>query len=156
MKRFRFPLESVRTLREQKEREARQQYAATVRACNEVVSRLQIVNLELESCWIFVREQLVARTAALALAHASSYAGALEERQRKIQAELHAAQARVEAAWQALLCATRARETLDRYHDKLLRVHRREAQREEQKFLDELGGRAAAFAQSSRLLPSNS
>lgn len=150
MKRFRFPLESVRVLREQKEREARRQYAVTVRACQEVAGRLQAVELELESCWTFIREQLVARTSALALAHTNAYAGALQGRRMQAQAELRAAEQRVEKAWQALLLTRRDHDAMNHYRDKLLGVHRREERREEQKFLDELGGRSASSGQARR------
>jgi flagellar export protein FliJ len=78
MKRFRFALDSVRTLREQKEREAQQRYAAAIRDCEEAASRLRLLTLEVESCWGFLREQMVARTSAVALAHGRAYALALE------------------------------------------------------------------------------
>jgi flagellar export protein FliJ len=146
MKRFRFALESVRTLREQKEREAQQRYAERVRACQAAATRLQVLELERESCWRLVREQVLARTTAQALAHSGAYAGAIEERRQQAQADLRAAQQRLEEAQAVLNRASRDHDGMKRHRDKLLRAHRRAEERGEQKFLDELGGRAAALA----------
>ncbi len=142
MKRFRFSLESVRTLREQKEREAKRRYAAAVRVCDEIASRQHRIELELESCWAFAREQMIARTAALTLASTNAFADALEQRLQKVKDELRVSRQQLELAWQALLHATRDRDALDHYRDKLHRLHCRAEQSEEQKFLDELAGRS--------------
>jgi flagellar biosynthesis chaperone FliJ len=58
---------------------------------------------------------------------------------------LHNARHTMNAAWHEMMLATRDREALDRYRDKCRRAYDRDAQREEQKRLDELGIRRAAF-----------
>lgn len=148
MKRFRFALEPVLTLREQKEQQAQQGYARAVRACEEIASRLQALRLEMEACWMFLREELIAGTSALALAHTRAFVCALEEREKKLLAELQAAREKVQQAWQALLAATRDHDALENFRNKLFRSHQRDVGRAEQKFLDELAGRMAASALS--------
>jgi flagellar export protein FliJ len=143
MKRFRFPLESVRTLREHKEREAQQHYAAAIRASEEAARRLQVLTLEMESCWGALREQLVALTSVAALAHGQAYAAVLEERRRHLAAALLTARERVEQAWRSLAGAARDRSALEHYRTRLLLRHRGAAQMEEQKHLDEVGGHRA-------------
>ena len=154
MKRFRFPLESVRALREHKEREAQQRYAAAIRASEEAARRLEVLSLELESCWSTLREQLVARTSAQALARGNAYAAVLEERRRQLTAALRTAQERVELTWRSLVAAARDRTMLDRYRQRLLQRHGGAVLREEQKTLDEIGCRRAAVATGDRTQPS--
>jgi flagellar export protein FliJ len=144
MKRFRFPLQSVHALREQKERAAQQRFADALRECEGAAARAQRISLQLESCWAVARADLRARTTTLDLARTSAYASLLEEHRKRATAEWHAAQRRVEDARQVLLRTTRDRDVLDHYRDKLLRIHQREARRDEQKQLDEVGGRLAA------------
>jgi flagellar export protein FliJ len=155
MKRFRFPLESVRVVREQRERQAMQNYAAAIRAAEAVARRLQALNGRLEECRVYLRGQLAAGSSGRGLAHTRAFVSLLEEGQQKLEIERRAAQAQLQQAWRVLLAATRDCQALDRYHDRLLRVHLGHQAREEQKTLDELGARLVAAASSHRPQPSN-
>ena len=68
----------------------------------------------------------------------------LEARQKDGSTALDAARRLMNAAWREMMLATRDRQVLDSYHDKCRRSYDRDAQREEQKRLDELGIRRAA------------
>lgn len=144
MKRFQFSLQPVLTLREQKEQQAQQVYAQAVRVCEDIASRIQLLRQEIEACWATEREELLAGTSALVLAQGHAFLCALEDRQKTLNAELKAARARAQQAWQALVVATRDRDALDHFRDKMFSAHQRNAAREEQKFLDELAGRMAS------------
>jgi flagellar export protein FliJ len=143
MKPFRFTLQSIRVLREQRERDAQQRFAATVRACEEAAYQLQQAGEELAAGWDSLCRELAVGVAAMKLLKDRSWCGVLEQRQKQRHAAMLQAQRDMDAAWRDMMLARRNRETLDRYHDKCRGVYDREAQREEQKALDELGVRRA-------------
>jgi flagellar export protein FliJ len=155
MKRFRFTLESVRTLREHKLREAQLHYAGALRACEEVSRRLQQLDQELEGCWELLRQELASHTPAQALARTSAYGRLLEERRKGVQAQWQAAQQRAAQAAQGLALATRDCEALVHYRAKLFRVHTLGLHKEEQKLLDDIGVRLLLQARASNSSTSN-
>jgi len=139
MKRFQFPLQPIRVLREQRERAAQQRYADALRLCEDAAFQLQRASDELASSWESFCDELAAGVSASKLHQTRAWCDVLEIRQKQQDAALKAARVAMNAAWRELMTATRDREALDRYHDKCLRAHEREVQREEQKQLDELG-----------------
>jgi flagellar export protein FliJ len=143
MKRFRFPLQSVRVLREQRERDAQQCFAEAMRACEEATFQLQVASEELAEGWSALCEELSGGVTATKLLRTRAWCNVLEFRQKERNAALRAARRAMDAAWRDMMIATRDREALDRYHDKRRDAYNRELQREEQKQLDELGLRRA-------------
>jgi flagellar export protein FliJ len=145
MKPFRFPLETLRTLRQHKEEEARERYAKTLRACEEAAARVQAASVELTACWKTLCDKLAAGVTGDELLRARAWCNVLELRVRERAAALEQARHAVDAVWNELMIATREREGLDRLHEKRRRTYDRDVQREEQKNLDEL---ALQLAQS--------
>ena len=143
MKPFRFSLQSIRALREQKEQTAQQRFADAMRACEEAAFQLQAASDELAEGWNSLCEELSAGVAATKLLRTRAWCNVLELRQKERSAALQNARRAMDAAWRDMMLATRDRETLDRYHEKCRRAYDRDAQREEQKRLDELGVRRA-------------
>jgi flagellar FliJ protein len=153
MKPFHFSLQSLRILREQQERSAQQQYAAALRACEEAAARVQAASAELTACWTKLRDKMAAGVAGLELLRARAWCNVLELRLKERAADLEQARLAVDAAWKAMLQATRNREALDRYRDKRRAAHDRQAQREEQKNLDELAVQLAETQAPFRYFP---
>jgi flagellar export protein FliJ len=143
MKPFRFPLQSIRALREQKEQIAQQQFADAMRACEEAAFQLQAASEELAEGWTSLCEELSAGVAATKLLRTRAWCNVLEQRQKDRAFALQHAQRVMDAAWRQMMSARRDRQTLDCYRDKCRRAYDLAAQREEQKRLDELGVRGA-------------
>jgi flagellar export protein FliJ len=138
MKRFTFPLESVRVLRQQKERAAQQRYARALGACNKAESQLQNAFLELEAGWNSLAGELAASASAGRLVHLRTWCTVLEIRWHERKAALAEARRVAEIAFQEMTAAMRDRDGLDRFHDKARLMHDLEVQREEQKNFDEM------------------
>lgn len=145
MKPFRFSLQSIRVLRQHKERNAQQRFAEAMRACEEAAFQLQEASEQLAAGWTSLCEELSAGVTATRLARTRAWCNVLESRQKDRSSALQSARQAMNAAWREMMLATRDREALDRYRDKCRRAYDREAQREEQKRLDELGIRRAVI-----------
>ena len=143
MKSFRFPLQSLRVLREQKEQAAQKQYAEVLRACEDAAGRVKAAGDELSASWTTLAKELAAGVTAMELLRTRAWCNALELRLRERTGLLEQARLAVDTVWQQMLNATRDREALDRYYKKNRRAHDRKVQTEEQKQLDELAVRMA-------------
>ena len=143
MKTFRFPLQSLRVLREQKEQAAQKHYAEALRACEHAAARVKAVGDELSASWTTLGQELAAGVTAMELLRTRAWCNALELRLKERTGLLEQARLAVDAVWQEMLNATRDREALDRYYQKNRRTHDRKVQSEEQKQLDELAVRMA-------------
>jgi flagellar export protein FliJ len=139
MKPFRFRLQSIRALREQKEQIAQQRFAEAMRACEEAAFQLQKASDELAAGWTSLCEELSAGVAATKLLRTRAWCNVLEQRQKDRALALQHAQRVMDAAWRDMMAATREREMLDCYHDKCRRAYDLAAQKEEQKRLDDIG-----------------
>ena len=143
MKTFRFPLQSLRVLREQKERTAQKNYADALRACEEAAARVKAAGDDLSAGWATLGKELSFGVTAMQLLRTRAWCNVLELRLRERTGLLEKARLAVDAVWQEMLGATRDREALDRYYKKTRRVYDRKVQTEEQKQLDELAVRMA-------------
>jgi len=143
MKAFRFPLQSLRVLREQKEQAAQKHYAEALRAAEDAAARLKLAGDELSASWATLGKELAAGVTAMELLRTRAWCNALELRLKERTSLMEKARLAVDAVWQEMLAATRDRESLDRYYKKNRRAHDRKVQAEEQKRLDELAVRMA-------------
>lgn len=143
MKTFRFPLQSLRVLREQKERTAQKNYAEALRACEEAAARVKAAGDELSAGWTTLGKELSFGVTAMQLLRTRAWCNVLELRLKERTGLLEKARLAVDAVWHEMLGATRDREALDRYYKKTRRVYDRKVQTEEQKQLDEVAVRMA-------------
>ena len=141
MKKFQFSLNAVRELREAEEQAAQNAFAAAVRACEEVAVRLETLDRDLQNVWAGIRNHARQDMRADQMRHAHAWCLVLQDNQKKLAKQLEEFQRQVDAAHRALQVATRRREALDRILQKQRREHQREAQAEDQKFLDEIATR---------------
>jgi flagellar export protein FliJ len=142
MKRFKFPLEPLRVLRQQRERAAQLLYAKTLAVCKKAEIQLQSADGELEAAWSSLGGELNANATASRLLHLRTWCTVLEIRWHERKAALAEARRVADLAFQEMIAAMRDREALDCFHDKALLAHDREIQREEQKNFDEMAAQS--------------
>jgi len=152
MKPFQFPLESVRTLREHKEQQARERYAAALRFCEAAAARAQVAGDELSRAWSTLREKFASGGTGSDLARARAWCQLLELRLKERTLALEQARHAVDAVWQELMLATRDRETLDKLFTKRLAAYELDFQRSEQKRFDEMAVQVTRAPLGGRLL----
>ena len=145
MKAFRFRLQSVLSLREEKEQTAQREVARALHGVAVIETALAGVAKELAGLGNDLLGRLQAGMPARALAELGAYREVLSERRARLRRDLAQAQETVRQARVVLLQASQERQALDTYRDKRRRAHDLEAAREEQKTLDELAGRVSAF-----------
>jgi flagellar export protein FliJ len=138
MKPFRFPLESLRVLREQKENIAQQHYANALATCGRAEMQLQEAQTELTAGWHSLNHELADGTAAGKITETRAWCTVLEVHRNERKTALDEARRAAEKAFREMLAAVRDRKALDRFHDKSRHIHDCEVQREEQKNFDEM------------------
>jgi flagellar export protein FliJ len=142
MKEFKFPLESLRVLRKQKERVAQQRYARALDACQQAEVMLQVAATELEIGRASLSQEIATGIAAGRLAGLRNWCLALEIRWRERQAALTETKRVAGLIFREMAAATREREGLDRYHEKAQQAYELESRRSEQKMFDEMAVQA--------------
>lgn len=162
MKPFRFPLKSLRVLREQKERTAQKRYVEALRASDEAAAKLDAGTHELAAAWTALCEEVAEGVTIAKLHQTRAWCAELERRCDQLSAALKLAQQLAQEAWREMTLATRDREALDKLRDKCRRTYDREVQRVEQKELDAMaltncGARISNFEfQDSQFVVRNS
>jgi flagellar export protein FliJ len=159
MKRFQFPLEPLRVLREQNERAAQQRHARALAACAAAEAQLQNAVKKLTEGLDLLTRELSAGASAGQIMNLRTWCLVLEIQKHERAAALMDARGIAENTFKAMLAAMRDREGLDLFRDKLRRAHDFEFRREEQKNFDEMAvqsGRADSlleFAGHENLYP---
>lgn len=138
MKTFRFPLESLRTLRTQREHVAQQGYARALAACDHARQLLQVADAKLRAGRAALVTELEAGAQAGRIVSLRTWCSVLEIRRNECAAAVEEARRNANNAFQQMTIAVRERESLDRFHDKSERVWQHAAAAEEQKIFDEL------------------
>ena len=138
MKAFAFPLESLRTLRQQRERAAQQRYARALLVCKDALRVFRVAEEELTSGQAILSGELATGATAARIVGLRSWCAVLEKRRNEGAAALSAARQAANEAFRVMTSAAREREALDRFHDKSQRLWKRAFQVEEQKMFDEL------------------
>jgi flagellar export protein FliJ len=157
MKEFKFPLDSLRVLRKQKEHVAQQRYARALDACQKADVLVQGAAGELETGRTSLAQELAGGITAGRLAGLRNWCLVLEIRWRERQAALTEARRVAGLIFREMTAATREREGLDRYHEKAQRAYELDVRRSEQKIFDEMAVQAesmnglSAFAGSQNI-----
>ena len=138
MKAFNFPLESLRTLRQQRERTAQQRYARTLIQCDDAGRDLQLAEAELQAGHTLFSAELATGAAAGRIVHLRTWCTVLEIRRNERVAALAEARHNVDDAFRLMTAAAREREALDRFHEKSQHLWQRAFHADEQKMFDEL------------------
>lgn len=154
MKAFNFPLESLRTIRKQRERAAQERYARALGFCDNAARLLQRAEEELKAGHATFLNALESGSPAGRLVHLKTWCAVLEVRRNECVAALAEARRNASDALRLMTAAAREREALDRFHDKSQRIWQRAFHADEQKTLDEIVvQRQGAFSfEKARLL----
>lgn len=138
MKRFRFSLQAVLTLRQRQEQDAMAEYAAAVAARSLAAAQWQRARHDWEAACDEWRTSLNQPGPAEGLVRGTGYLQLLQEQQATCAHRLaHADKAVQKASWKWVQ-AHRRKDSVDRYQEARMADYRRQCQREEQKQLDEL------------------
>ena len=148
MKAFNFPLDSLRTLRKQREQMAQQRYARALVLCDGAERVLRLAEGELTTGHAMLTNELGHGATAGRIISLRTWCTVLEIRRNECAAALAEARRDAGEAFRFLTAAAREREALDNFHAKSQRVWQRECQMSEQKMFDEL----AVQRQSSPML----
>ena len=153
MKAFSFPLESLRTLRKQRERTAQQRYARALVVCDGAARVLQLAEEELKTGHAMLVGELERGTTAGRIVSLRTWCTVLEIRRNECAAACVEARRDANDVFRLLTAAAREREALDRFHDKSQHLWQRAFHADEQKMFDELAvqRQAAPALEISRL-----
>ena len=138
MKGFSFPLESIRVLRQQRERAAQQRHARALMQRDTAEQVLKVAEGELVAGYKVLAEELERGTDMGRIVHLRTWCNVLEIRLHECEAALEEARNAATESFNFMCAARRDRETLDRFHDKSKNSWQRSCQQAEQKMLDEL------------------
>ena len=138
MKPFRFSLEALGVVREQKEKAAQHRFVAALHEAAQAAELLRQGDLRLHSCWRELRQCLHRGIAATELLRLRQYAASLEEDHRELENKCRAARAAADRAGSEMRLAMRDREIIDQLRARKRRVYQAGILREQQKVLDEL------------------
>jgi flagellar export protein FliJ len=138
MRRFRFPLEAVLTVRKRQENQALERYGAAVRGHREAAAAVSSAERDLLEAWGGFRVEMEGGCDGARLACQRAQCQALDLRGRKARERLRQAEQEMRASHEGLIEARRQREVVEKLEERAHREHARERQREEARFLDEL------------------
>lgn len=138
MRTFHFPLESLRTLRKQRERNAQQTYARALIVCDGAARVLRLADEELRASQVMLLGELDTGACAGRIVNLRTWCTVLEIRRHECAAALAEARRKADEAFHEMTDAVREREALDRFYDKSQTLWQRTVQAEEQKMFDEL------------------
>jgi flagellar export protein FliJ len=138
MKAFNFPLESLRTLRKQREQAAQQRYSRALVLCDGALRVLQLSEQELLTGHAILNAELAQGSTAARIINLRTWCTVLEIRRNESAAALNEARAAANEAFRFMTAAVRDREALDKFHEKSRRVWERTSQLDEQNMFDEL------------------
>jgi flagellar export protein FliJ len=142
MKRFRFSLQAVQTIRQRQERLALQHYTDSANARRAAEEQLRVARNDVSAAWAASREQLTSTTlSADAIAQMRNFCRLREERERQCEAQLREAAKLLEAAWKKLVTARQRREAVEKFYQRQRRRYDRDCERESEKTLDEIAHR---------------
>src|SRR5688500_16757069 len=103
MKSFRFSLQPIRVLREQREQITQRNFSAAMRICEEAAFQLQAASEELASGWTALCQELSDGVAATRLIRTRAWCSVLELRQKERAAALQKAQRSMDTAWREMM-----------------------------------------------------
>ncbi|MGD0060187.1 MAG: flagellar export protein FliJ [Verrucomicrobiia bacterium] len=138
MKRFRFSLQALFTVLQQREQAALELYAKALTVRQQASEKLSDAQRQCQEAWDFNRQRVVSGAPAAQVVQAGQYCVLAKELQERRAGALRSAQQAVDSALEALLEARQSREAVDRFRARQQERYNRETQREEQKVIDDL------------------
>jgi flagellar export protein FliJ len=137
MKRFRFPLQAVMTIRVNAEAKALEAFAQAQTEVQKIQLRQQAIQREIAGGFGTRTEWLHKSVSSEEIQKLQQGIRMLQEAMRRCQAELQKAQAVLEAKKKILLETRQQREIIDKLYDKQLANHNAQIAQTEQRLLDD-------------------
>ncbi len=144
MKRFKFTLEAVRTVRLQNEQKAMESYAAALLAKQQTLQRLDEIQHNLDTAYRELRRQMEKGCDAATASQAIAFQAELGRKRDACAESLGVAERRLNVAFQKMMETRQQREVTDKFFDNQKLKYQREEARQDQKLQDELAGRRSA------------
>jgi flagellar FliJ protein len=141
MKRFRFSLQSLLTLRQHDEQRALERFAATLASRQPAVARRDSARHHLERVRDDLRHEFTTGGVAAHIAHTHAYARVLEHELQQADQQLATADQAVANALKDMVAARRQREMIEGLRDRRFHQHARRSRRSEENSLNELASR---------------
>jgi flagellar export protein FliJ len=138
MKKFRFTLQALFTVHQQREQAALEVYARALAERQEALKRLSDAERQCQEAWDFNRQRMISGAPAAHILQAEQHCALAKKAQERRTEVWLSAQRAVDQALKTLLEARQSREAVDRFRERQQEHHRRETQREEQKNIDDL------------------
>ncbi len=138
MKGFSFSLESIRVLRQQRERATQSRYARALAVTDNAERELKTAGEELAGGYKTLGTELEHGAGIGRILQLRTWCTVLEIRFHECEAALASARSTATEAFNFMCAARRDREALDRFHEKSRAAWQRFCQQAEQKMLDEL------------------
>ena len=142
MKKFRFSLQAVFTVLQQREQAALEVYAKAITERERAAERLAEAQRQCQEAWDFNRQRVMSGSSAAQLTQAGQYSVRAKDHQERRAEALRRTQQVVDGALKTLLEARRSREAVDKFRARQQERYNRESQREEQKVIDDLAQHA--------------
>jgi flagellar export protein FliJ len=149
MKKFRFTLQALFTVHQQREQAALKVYARALTDRQDASQKLSDAERQCQEAWDFNRQRMVSGAPAAHLWQAEQYCALAKKFLEQRAEALLCAQRVVDRALKTLLEARQSREAVDRFRTRQQEHHRRETQREEQKIIDDLAQHTEVIEQIS-------
>ena len=141
MKRFRFTLAALKTLRERREQEATEAYGKALQVEQQAKAELARAKATLDQAWQDRQAILDQGVAARDMVQLLAYCQNLQRHCQTQENQVALARQSLRQKWDRLLVARREREVVDQFLQRQKHRHSLECLAEEQKLLDELAGR---------------
>jgi flagellar export protein FliJ len=141
MKRFKFTLEALHTVRKRQEQEAMESYAKALLEKEQALDRLGELRREFDQVADETRREMSAGCPADRLRQRQVFHEALRQSIRRQEQAVAQAEMALQQAMQALVHAKQQREAVDKAHDRQRATYDRDAAKEEAALLDELARR---------------
>jgi flagellar protein FliJ len=151
MKRFRFSLQAVLTVRQRREQTALEHFSRAIAVRQLAIDRLNETKRRCEAAWALSRERTAEGAPAAHLAQLRDYCRDMEKFQKECELAVAAAQRVVDQKWEKLVAARQAREVVDKLLKRQRERYDRELQREEQKLLDDMASRRTPAATNPKV-----
>jgi flagellar export protein FliJ len=144
MKKFRFSLQALFTVYQRREQAALEVYANALAVRQRAAEKLSDAQRQCQEAWDFHRQRVVSGAPAVHVMQAGQYCVLAKELQDRRAEAVRCAQQAVDGALETLLEARQSREAVDRFRVRQQERYNREAQRQEQKVIDDLAQHVGA------------
>jgi flagellar export protein FliJ len=148
MKRFRFTLQALLTVLQQREQGALEVYARALAERQRAVERLHEAQRQCEEAWELGRDRMVAGAPAAHLLQVEQYCREMKELELRCVEVAQQAQRMVDGSLEKLIEARQAREAVEKFRSRQHDHYDHEVRREEQKLLDDLAQRAGVISEA--------